>query len=129
MRIRPHTGLQIDGFTLGECLHKGGFATIWDVTHPLHRTLLVMKVPTILDGYDAPTIVGFEAEQMIMPRLTGPHVPRVVAEGDFATMPYIVTESIPGDSFLRVFRYAPAPGDPVVPLAHRVVGALDALKH
>ena len=127
MRIRPHTGLQIDGFTLGECLHKGGFATIWDVTHPLHRTLLVMKVPTILDGYDAPTIVGFEAEQMIMPRLTGPHVPRVVAEGDFATMPYIVTERIPGDSFLRLFRSAPAPVDTVVSLAIRIAGALHEL--
>jgi hypothetical protein len=24
--LRPKTGLQIDGFTLGECLHTGGFA-------------------------------------------------------------------------------------------------------
>jgi non-specific serine/threonine protein kinase/protein-serine/threonine kinase len=127
MRIRPYTGLQIDGFTLGECLHKGGFATIWDVTHPLHRTPLVMKVPTILDGYDAPTIVGFEVEQMIMPRLAGPHVPRVVAEGDFATMPYIVTERIPGGSFLALFKSAPAPADTVVALAIRIAGALHEL--
>lgn len=127
MRIRPYTGLQIDGFTLGECLHKGGFATIWDVTHPLHRTPLVMKVPTILDGYDAPTIVGFEVEQMIMPRLAGPHVPRLVAEGDFATMPYIVTERIPGGSFLHLFKSAPAPADAVVALAIRIAGALHEL--
>ena len=38
MKVRPKEGLQIDGFTLGEELHKGGFATIWDVTHPLHRS-------------------------------------------------------------------------------------------
>ena len=84
MRVRPTEGLQIDGFTLGTCLHKGGFATIWDVTHPLYRTPLVMKVPTIMDGYDGPTIVGFEVEQMIMPRLSGTHVPRVIGQGDFA---------------------------------------------
>ncbi|MFN7599616.1 MAG: serine/threonine protein kinase, partial [Cereibacter sp.] len=79
MQTRPYQGLQIDGFTLGPCLHRGGFATIWDVTHTDHALPMVMKVPTILDGYDAPTIVGFEVEQMILPRLTGPHVPQVIA--------------------------------------------------
>ncbi|MDP1576578.1 MAG: serine/threonine protein kinase, partial [Cypionkella sp.] len=67
MAVRPHPGLEINGFTLGQQLHKGGFATIWDVTHALYRTPMVMKIPTILDGYDGPTIVGFEVEQMIMP--------------------------------------------------------------
>ena len=117
MRIRPHAGLVIDGFTLGECLHTGGFATIWEATHPLYRTPLVMKGPTILDGFDAPTIVGFEVEQMIMPRLTGPHVPRVMAEGDFAVMPYIVTERIAGESLLSLFRTAPRPMAEVVDLS------------
>lgn len=45
MRVRAHAGLEIDGFTIGEKLHEGGFATIWEVTHPLYRTPLVMKVP------------------------------------------------------------------------------------
>ncbi|MCA0274108.1 MAG: bifunctional serine/threonine-protein kinase/universal stress protein [Proteobacteria bacterium] len=127
MRIRPHKGLQIDGFTLGDCLHTGGFATIWDATHALYRTPLVMKVPTILDGYDGPTIVGFEVEQMIMPRLTGPHVPRVYAEGDFATMPYIVTERLPGDSLLKLFKSAPLPIEEVVALAVKMATALHEL--
>ena len=86
MRVRAHAGLEIDGFTIGEKLHEGGFATIWEVTHPLYRTPLVMKVPKILDGYDGPTIVGFEVEQMILPRLVGPHVPRVIGVGDFAVV-------------------------------------------
>ena len=54
------TGMEIDGFTLGEKIHQGGFATIWVATHALSRTPLILKVPTILDGYDRPTIVGFE---------------------------------------------------------------------
>ena len=109
MQVRPKDGLQIDGFTLGEKLHTGGFATIWAVTHPDHQLPMVMKVPTILDGYDGPTIVGFEVEQMIMPRLSGPHVPKVIATGGFDVMPYIVTELIDGGSFLPVFQKAPLP--------------------
>jgi len=127
MPTRPHGGLTIDGFTLGACLHKGGFATIWEVTHPDHAASLVMKVPTILDGYDAPTIVGFEVEQMIMPRLTGPHVPKVIAVGDFAVMPYIVTERIAGGSLLALCKTAPRPVAEVVALAIRMATALHAL--
>jgi len=124
MPTRPHTGLTIDGFTLGEKLHAGGFATIWEVTHPDHSTPMVMKVPTILDGYDGPTIVGFEVEQMIMPRLTGPHVPRVFAVGDFAVMPYLVVERIEGDSFLHLFDRAPLPLSDVVEIAARMLAAV-----
>lgn len=105
--LRPKEGLVIDGFTLGSCLHKGGFATIWEVTHSAHAEPLVMKVPIILDGFDAPTIVGFEIEQMIVPRLSGSHVPKLVAIGDFSSMPYIVTEWIPGGSLYQVFETAP----------------------
>ncbi len=122
--IRPEPGLEIDGFTLGGQLHKGGFATIWEVTHPLYRTPMVMKVPTILDGYDGPTIVGFEVEQMIMPRLTGPHVPRVMGEGDFSRMPYIVTEKIPGGSLHRLFRAAPLPLSELIETAARMAAAI-----
>lgn len=124
MQIRPHEGLQIDGFTLGEKLHSGGFATIWAVTHPDHDLPMVMKVPTILDGDDGPTIVGFEVEQMIMPRLSGPHVPKVIGIGGFDVMPYIVTEMIDGGSFLPVFQKAPLPLSDVIEIAARMVAAV-----
>ncbi|WP_227751464.1 bifunctional serine/threonine-protein kinase/universal stress protein [Tabrizicola oligotrophica] len=125
--MRPHTGLEIDGFTLGEKLHTGGFATIWEVTHPQHPAPLVMKVPTILDGFDGPTIVGFEVEQMIMPRLTGPHVARVLAQGDFARMAYIVTERIAGGSMWQAFKRAPLPIDAVIEMAARMAQAVHDL--
>lgn len=127
MPLRPHPGLQIDGFTLGEKLHQGGFATIWEVTHPLHPRPMVMKVPTILDGDDGPTIVGFEVEQMIMPRLAGPHVPQVIAEGDFAVLPHIVTERLPGESLLRRFARAPLPLSDVIEMAARMATAVQEL--
>ncbi len=124
MQIRPHAGLEIDGFTLGEQLHKGGFATIWHVTHPDHHGPMVMKVPTILDGDDGPTIVGFEVEQMIMPRLSGPHVPRVIGTGDFDVMPYIVTERIDGGSLLAIFMTAPLALSDLIEIMARMVQAV-----
>lgn len=125
--LRPEPGLEIDGFTLGDKVHTGGFATIWSVTHPTITGPLVMKVPTIHDGYDGPTIVGFEVEQMIMPRLTGPHVPRVHGIGDFNRLPYIVTERIPGHSLLTPFKSAPLALAAVVDLGRRLATAVHAL--
>ena len=127
MQHRPQPGLQIDGFTLGDRLHKGGFATIWDVTHPDHPGPIVMKVPTILDGYDAANIVGFEVEQMILPRLTGPHVPRVIGTGDFTVMPYVVMERIAGGSLLDLFRTAPRPVSEVTETGARMAEAVHDL--
>ena len=124
---RPQTGMEIDGFTLGERLHQGGFASIWGVTHEGFPAPMIMKVPTILDGYDGPTIVGFEVEQMIMPRLAGAHVPRIFATGDFEDMPYVVMERIGGGSLLNRFRQAPLPLSEVVETAARMAEAVHAL--
>ncbi|NPD13925.1 protein kinase [Xinfangfangia sp. D13-10-4-6] len=128
---RPHQGLEIDGFTLGEMLHRGGFATIWQVSHPDHPRDMVMKVPTILDGDDGPTIVGFETEQMILPRLSGPHIPEVIAMGDFAVMPYLVTEKLPGASLQDVFDAVtdrrPMPLEALIALACEISAALHQL--
>ncbi len=125
--LRPKTGLEIDGFTLGECLHTGGFATIWDVAHPQHLMPMVMKVPIILDGYDAAAIVGFEVEQMILPRLAGPYVPRLIAAGDFSVMPYVVTERIEGKSLLALFETAPLPLSALIETAARMAEAVHEL--
>ncbi len=95
-RIAPRPGAVIDGFTLHEEIHRGGMATIWRVTHQDHAIPLCMKLPLILDGDEPGMIVSFEAEQMIMPRLEGPYVPRVVAIGDFAATPHIVMERVEG---------------------------------
>ena len=90
LRKRAETGL------------LGGMAEIWDVSHPDHTVPLVMKIPLILDGDDPTMIVGFEQEQMILPRLTGPHVPRCLALGDFSAQPYIVMERVAGGAAGRL---------------------------
>ena len=118
------TGSTIDGFRIGEKIHTGGMATLWRVTRPGVDVPIVMKVPTILDGEDATIIVGFEMEMMILPRLSGVHVPKFYAVGDFARQPYIVMEYIRGHSAYALIEKAPLPADEVVALGARVATAL-----
>src|SRR5579871_1522874 len=92
--IQP--GLVIDGFAIGECVHAGGMATLWSVTRPDIASPLLMKIPRVSEGEDPAAIVSFEMEQMILPRLSGVHVPHCFAAGDFARQAYVVVERIPG---------------------------------
>jgi hypothetical protein len=77
------SGAVIDGFTIGECVHRGGMATLWSVTCPDIAVPLLMKVPRVSEGEDPAAIVSFEMEQMI----SGAHVPACFAAGDFSTQP------------------------------------------
>ena len=45
-------GTELDGFTIGECVHRGGMATLWTVTHPGINVPLLMKVPRVAEGED-----------------------------------------------------------------------------
>jgi len=89
-------GAVIDGFTIGECTHHGGMARLWSVTHPGITVPLLMKVPLVSEGEDPAAIVSFEMEQVILPRLSGPHVPGCFGTGDFARQAYVVMERIAG---------------------------------
>jgi eukaryotic-like serine/threonine-protein kinase len=94
-------GAVLDGFTIGECVHHGGMATLWSVTHPDISASLLMKIPRVGEGEDPAAIVSFEMEQMILPRLKGPHVPAWFATGDFAKQAYVVIERIPGTTLYK----------------------------
>jgi nucleotide-binding universal stress UspA family protein len=92
-------GAVVDGFRVQECLHAGGMAHIYSVTYASGRAPpfpMVMKVPRMAGGDGAENIVSFEVECQIMAVLEGPHVPRLVATGDLATLPYLVMEHVPG---------------------------------
>jgi eukaryotic-like serine/threonine-protein kinase len=95
-KLSLQPGAVIDGFTVGERVHTGGMATLWSVTRPDIATPLLMKIPRVSEGEDPAAIVSFEMEQMILPRLSGPHVPACYATGDFARQAYVVIEPIPG---------------------------------
>ncbi len=117
-------GAVIDGFTIGECVHRGGMATLWSVTWPDSDTPMLMKVPRISEGEDPAAIVGFEMEQMIMPRLSGPHVPACFGAGDFARQPYVVMEQIPGETLYKRVHELPISWEEARALAGKIATAL-----
>lgn len=124
-------GQVLDGFRLEERLHQGGMANLWRVSRvdevDNSGDGLLMKVPRIKGGEDPATIVGFEVEQMLMPQLSGPHVPRFVARGDWTKQAFIVMERIPGDTLRPRLDDAPLPPEEVADIGARVATALAAL--
>jgi nucleotide-binding universal stress UspA family protein len=127
-RSRIATGATIDGFAIGAQVHAGGMAVLWEATHPAHPDLpLLMKVPRLREGEDPAAIVGFEMEQMILPRLAGPHVPRFVAAAGFERQPYLVMERILGTSLAARLSSLPLAAAEVAAIGARVAEALDSL--
>ncbi|MBC3932162.1 bifunctional serine/threonine-protein kinase/universal stress protein [Undibacterium curvum] len=131
-------GMEFDGYRLEEKLHTGGMAALWRITDLRARHLgkpgleqgvppLIMKVPLLYSSDDPTAIVAFEVEQMIMPKLKGPHVPRYFGSGDFDAQPYIVMEQIAGESLRSRFEQAPLPIEEVVSAGIRIAYALHDL--
>jgi eukaryotic-like serine/threonine-protein kinase len=93
-------GTEVDGFLIGDCLHAGGMAHIYAVSYAQPGRdpgfAMAMKVPRMTAGDGSENIVGFEVEHQLLAVLTGPHVPRFVAAGDLARLPYLVMEYVQG---------------------------------
>ena len=120
-------GVVIDDYRLEELVHSGGMATLWRVSRPGVTMPLLMKVPLIGEGADPAAVVSFEMEQMILPQLTGVHVPKFVAAGDFAVQPYIVMEAIAGKTLLPRLPELPLPYAEVAYIGVRIAQALNDL--
>jgi eukaryotic-like serine/threonine-protein kinase len=120
-------GMLIDGFRLDEQIHRGSMATLWRVARSASSQPLVMKMPLVSAQDDPAAIVGFEVEQMILPILSGPHVPRAIASGDFSEQPYIVMELVPGHSLRERLEVAPLGAEEVAALGTQVALALHDL--
>ena len=123
MRKRLHPGDIVDGFVLGERLHVGGMAEIWQAARE-GSPPVALKVPLIRDSDDPTPIVGFEVEQMILPRLSGKHVPRYVAQGDFTADPYIAMELLQGPTLTSRLDELPRPVEEIADIGAKVARAL-----
>jgi serine/threonine protein kinase len=120
-------GAVIDGFTVGECVHRGGMAMLWTVMHPTINVPLLMKVPRVSEGEDPAAIVSFEMEQMILPRLSGPHVPACFGTGDFSRRTYVVMERIAGETLYRQVNDLPMAYEEARQLGVKIASAISAL--
>jgi eukaryotic-like serine/threonine-protein kinase len=126
MRRRIDQGDMIGGFRLEESLHQSSLGTLWRVTRPDINVPIVMKLPLLQAGGDLLAIVGYETEQMILRHLTGVHVPRFIAAGDFDG-PYVVMELVAGRSLKDRLPQLPlAPAD-VADLGATIADALEDL--
>src|SRR3981189_622235 len=106
-------GAVIDGFAVGERLHVGGMAALWSASYPGIDVPLLMKVPLTSEGEDPAAIVSFEMEQMILPRLSGPHVPLCFGTGDLARQAYVAMERNPGKTLVDRLAELPLPYEEV----------------
>ncbi len=120
-------GVMVDGFRLEQLVHRGGMALLWRVTRPDLAAPVLMKVPRIGEGADPAAIVSFEMEQMIMPKLSGIHVPKFVAAGDFSVQPYLAMEEIEGTTLLPRLSQLPLPYTEVAEIGVKLATALDDL--
>jgi serine/threonine protein kinase len=116
-------GDSVDGFHLEAKLPAGGMAGFWRVRHPDFSLPLIMKIPLLRAGEDPITIVGYEMEHMILPRLSGPHVPRFIAAGPFE-QPYIVMEFIDGRSVRELLAETPLASERVAAIGAQIAFAL-----
>lgn len=87
----------------------------------------LLKVPKLEFGSHPACYAGFEVEQMILGRLAGPHVPRLLASGESEFGPYLVMEHIRGTSFADYAAGAPLPAAEVARLGTALASALHDL--
>src|SRR6185295_4274856 len=66
---------------------------------------IMMKVPHVSASDSDEGLINFETEATILPALSSPYVPRFVAAGDLARMPYLVTEWIDGENLQHRLRH------------------------
>ena len=124
-------GTEVGGFRIRGLLHEGGMALLYAVDAPEGAAPppfpLLMKIPRLGFGSHPGCLVGFEVEQMILGRITGPHVPRLVASGSSDGAPWLVMERIAGDNLAEAAARAPLPVAEVVRLTAAVAAAVHDL--
>ena len=125
-----HPGSVIDGYRLGECIHRGGTGAIYHATGPVDGEPgfpLVLKLPYLGHGESSIGIVSLEMEQMVLARLASPHVPRFVAAGDIRAVPYIVMEWIEGTSVAESVARAPLAPEEVARIGAALADAVHSV--
>ena len=69
MRERLHPGGIIEGYVLGDCIHKGGTGAIFRATAPAGREPgfpIVLKAPYFGYGESTLGIISLEMEQLVL---------------------------------------------------------------
>jgi eukaryotic-like serine/threonine-protein kinase len=121
-------GCEIDGFRLGDLIHAGSMASVYQLIGPRGPLPLIMKIPRLGAGERAVNVISFEVCRMVLGALAqGPHHPTLVAYGDVETTPYLVIQYIEGARLSDCLPRAPLPPDEIGRLASALAIALHDL--
>ena len=123
-------GTLVDGFLIGDCIHAGGNGFIYRATAPADKDPgfpIVLKVPAIGRAQPIMSIISYEMEQMILPRVAGPHVPRFVAIGELSATPYVAMEWIEGDALGHIIERAPLSPEEVAQVGAALADAVHSV--
>jgi len=121
------TGSELDGFRLGEHIHTGAMGEIFRVTGRDTGFPMIMKLPRSGRGASQEGLLGFETESLVLPALTGQHVPRFVAAGSLARTPYLVTEWVEGESLEQLLKRSPLSSVETASLGAALADAIHSL--
>jgi nucleotide-binding universal stress UspA family protein len=120
---------RVAGFRVLGPFRSGSMAELFEAESPSGERCL-LKRPKLGFGSHPACYVGFETEQMVLGRLTGPHVPRCLGQGEDAEDgrgPWLAIERIDGQSFEAIAANAPLPVAEVARLGVLLADALHAL--
>ncbi|MCX7167964.1 MAG: universal stress protein [Rhodocyclales bacterium] len=120
-------GTEIAGYRVQEKLCEGGMAVLYRVAAPAGAGTCLLKMPKLGFGSHPACYAGFDVEQMILGRIAGPHVPRLLARGEGDLGPYLFIEHIVGTSLAAYARSVPLPDEEVVRLGVALASAVHAL--
>ncbi|MCM2288381.1 MAG: bifunctional serine/threonine-protein kinase/universal stress protein [Sulfuritalea sp.] len=120
-------GTQINAYRVQERLCEGGMAVLYRVAAIDGSEAGLLKLPKLEFGNHPACYAGFEVEQMILGRVAGPHVPRLLASGESDCGPYLVMEYISGRSLADAAAGAPLPATEVARLGAALASALHDL--
>lgn len=120
-------GMEIAGYRVQEKVHEGGMAVLYRVAPPAGTETCLLKMPKLGFGSHPACYAGFDVEQMILGRITGPHVPRLFAKGEGDFGPYLVLEHIAGASLADYARRAPLPVEEMTRLGAALASAVHDL--
>lgn len=127
MGRRFEPGSVLEGFELLERLPSGGMASIWRARKSGLDVPVIVKMPFLDPGQDVSVIIGYEMEEMISRRLSGPHVPQFFGFGDLRHIPYIAMEFVEGTSVAEFVDSAPLPAEEVQRIGIEAAKALISL--
>jgi len=122
-----YAGSELDGFRVGERIHSGAMGYIYRVDGGDGAFPKIMKVPRIGPGESGEGVISYETEAMVLPALSGPHVPRFVAMGNLAKTPYLVTEWVDGESLQHLINRGALAPDQTASLGAAIADAVHSL--